>query len=110
MTPKFDESNEAIQELPVELQQSLKRFAETGSDSDLNSVILVVLKDLGAEISELEITDETNFIKDVGLDSLAISEFAFFFEDFFQIRITNEEIVSLNTLGELKLFLSDKLV
>lgn len=108
MTPRFDESNEAIQDLPIELQQALKRYAQTGSAEDLNTIILLVLKDLGAEWRG-ELSDEVSFIRDMGLDSLAISEFVFFFEDFFQIKITNEELLAMSSLGELKLFLSDKL-
>ena len=109
MTPAFDENNEAINDLPLPLQQALRAYAKTGSDSDLNKVIVKALKDFGAQVTEGEITDELNFIQDLGLDSLAISEFVFFFEDFFRVRITNDELMTLDTLGELKEFLSAKL-
>lgn len=109
MTPKFDASNKEIQDLPRELREALKQYAHSGRVADLNTVIGVVLKDLGAAVEESELSDDTNFIQDVGLDSLAISEFVFFFEDFFQIRISNEELLSMKTIGELKAFLATKL-
>ena len=109
MTPNFDLNNEAIQDLPPELQGALKKYAQSGSEEDLTSVIVVVLKDLGAGFGGSELSNETNFIEDLGLDSLAISEFVFFFEDFFRIRISNEELLSMKTFGELKTFLSGKL-
>ena len=40
MTPIFNESNEAIQDLPTDLQETLKRYDETRADGDLNKVIL----------------------------------------------------------------------
>ncbi len=109
MTPIFNESNEAIQELPAELQEALKCYDNSRTDSDLDAVIFAVLKDLGPNSISAEISDETNFIKDLGLDSLAITEFVFFFEDVFRIRITNEELSEMNSLGELKAFLKGKL-
>jgi acyl carrier protein len=109
MTPIFHESNEAIQDLPAELQEALKRYDETRTDSDLNKVILAALRDIGPNSVSGEVTDETNFIKDIGLDSLAIAEFVFFFEDVFSIRISNEELSEMRSLGELKSFLKEKL-
>ena len=47
MTSVFDESNESIQDLPVALQEVLRRYAETRSDGDLNEVIIAALSDLG---------------------------------------------------------------
>jgi acyl carrier protein len=109
MTPKFDITNEEIKDLPAELQNALREYSKSGADGDLTVVIRLALKDLGANLSEIELSDQTNFIQDVGLDSLAISEFVFFFEDIFQISISNEELLSMNTLGELKAYISTKL-
>jgi acyl carrier protein len=109
MTPIFNESNEAIQDLPTDLQEALKRYDETRADGDLNKVILAAIRDIGPNSISGEITDETNFINDLGLDSLAIAEFVFFFEDVFTIRISNEELSEMRSLGELKAFLKMKL-
>ena len=109
MTFAFDESNEAMSDLPVPLQTALKSYFKSGSDEDLNKVIILALKDYGAQMVDGGVSDDTNFITDLGLDSLGISEFVFFFEDIFQVRITNEELLSLNTFGELRAFLSVKL-
>lgn len=109
MTPIFKESDEAFQDLPVPLQDALRRYAETRSDDDLHAVIGAALSDLGVEVERGAIRDDANFIEDLGLDSLAIAEFVFFFEDIFHIKITNEVLAELRTLGELKAFLKGKL-
>ena len=109
MSQILDQSSPAFLDLPESLQVLLKRYADTGADSDLGNVVLAVLSDLGASAAADEVSDETNFIEDLGLDSLAIAEFVFFFEDVFQLKITNEELPGMRTLGELKAFLKAKL-
>lgn len=109
MTPIFTESDEAFQNLPETLQEALRKYAETRSDNDLNTVIFAVLSDLGLDGDTQEISDDTNFIEDLGLDSLSIAEFAFFFEDIFKIKITNDTLVNMTTLGALKAFLKKEL-
>ncbi len=109
MSPSFDESDEAFLDLPEGIQKSLRRYKSRGSSEELDAVILAVLKDLGAEIGPEGISDEMNFVDDMGLDSLAIAEFVFFFEDVFKLRIANESLKRMKTLGELKSFLRNEL-
>ena len=109
MTPLFDESSDAYQDLPAAMQEALRRYAESRSEEDLDAVIFTALSDLGAEVDAEALLDETNFIKDLGLDSLAIAEFVFFFEDVFKIKITNEALSELRTLGALKAFLEKEM-
>jgi len=110
MSFNLNPKSETIQDLPEELREVLCRFAETQSDADLTELIVAVLKDLGTEMDGFEMTDDTNFIVDLGLDSLAITEFIFFFEDVFEFRITNEDLAQMKTLGVLKTYLRQKLV
>ena len=109
MIPIYNEKNEAIQELPAELQEVLRRYDISRTDNDLDEVVFAVLRDLKPSLLFANISDETNFIGDLGLDSLAIAEFVFFFEDVFSIRITNKELSEMKSLGELKSFLKEKL-
>lgn len=109
MEPLFDESTDAFQDLPSSLQDALRRYEETRGDEDLDAVIFAALEDLGSEISPEELSDDTNFIKDLGLDSLAIAEFVFFFEDVFRIKITNDSLANMRTLGALKAFLKSEM-
>ncbi len=109
MTPILNENSDAFQDLPEEMQLVLKRYESSRSSNDLDSVILSMLKDLGADPEDETLSDETNFIQDLGLDSLAIAEFVFFFEDLFNIKISNTDLGALRNLGELKLFIQEKL-
>lgn len=109
MSPIFDESDDAFQDLPEGLQDALRRYSETRADSDLNAVIFAVLEDLGSVPIADTLSDGTNFMEDLGLDSLAIAEFVFFFEDVFKIKITNDSLARIRSLGELKAFLKAEL-
>lgn len=109
MSPSFDENDEAFLDLPEGIQDLLRRYRESPGNKELDAVIFAVLKDLGAEVAPESVTDETNFIEDLGLDSLSIAEFVFFFEDVFKIKITNESLNQMKTLGELKRFLRNEL-
>jgi acyl carrier protein len=104
------ESRDAYKNLPVSLQGALKGYVISKSNDDLDDVLYAVLLDLGAEIERDAIRDETDFMQDLGLESLVLAEFVFFFEDVFDVKITNEELSSMHSLGELKAFISQKLV
>lgn len=109
MAPFFDEKSDAFHDLPASLQRALRQYAETTTDEDLDAVIFAVLNDLGGEIDAASLGPETNFIEDVGLDSLAIAEFVFFFEDVFRVKISNDSLAEMRTLGALKEFLKSEM-
>lgn len=110
MESPFEVNSEAIEELPDEMRQPLRRFLASRSEGDLDAVVRAALSDFAdAEIPD-DLSEDANFIEDLGLDSLAITEFVFFFEDIFGLKITNEDLASLRTLRELKRFLSARLI
>jgi acyl carrier protein len=53
--------------------------------------------------------DDTRLVDDLGFDSLATIETVFFIEDLFQISVSNDEIMTVRTVGDLRRFLKSKL-
>jgi len=60
-------------------------------------------------IAESEITPEANFVKDLGIDSLALAEIVMEFEQTFDIRIPDEDAEKLQTFGDAVLYIENKL-
>jgi acyl carrier protein len=67
------------------------------------------MKDLMAEmldISRNEITDEAAFISDLGADSLDVVELAMAVEETFGIKIPVEDYRKLETVGDVRAYLT----
>jgi acyl carrier protein len=100
-----------IKHLPAEARTAFHRF-QTGADpAGLDPVIFAILEDFiprrsAAPLAKLP--GSTRLIDDLGFDSLAITEVVFFVEDLFGIGITNEEIVQVRTLDDLRGFILRK--
>jgi acyl carrier protein len=47
-------------------------------------------------------------IGDLGFDSLALAEIVFFIEDLYQVSVSNEELMRITTVGELRGFIRIK--
>lgn len=103
-------NKEATEDLPEELQLALALFENSHSEEDLHALVIAVLSDFSDGEIPSDLSDDANFMSDLGLDSLAITEFVFFFEDVCNLKITNEELLSLTNLAALKRFLTAKLI
>lgn len=105
-----DEDNEALAAgLPDSLRAPLARYRAEPSDARLHELVAAALSDFSIDAPPSSLSDETNFVEDLGLDSLAVTEFVFFFEDAFDLRISNEQLAEMRTIGALKSFLKSRL-
>ena len=58
-------------------------------------------------INQDSIKDESNFINDLGADSLNIVEIVMEIEDEYEIVIPDEDVEQFNTVGDLKNYIRD---
>lgn len=59
-------------------------------------------------IAESEITNDANFVKDLGIDSLDYAEIVMEFEQAFDIRIPDDDAEKLQTFGQAVKYIQEK--
>lgn len=97
--------------LPPAIQAACLSFQASGEPAALDAVVLAILADFVPREPArplAELPGDTTLIEQLGFDSLAITEVVFFAEDLFGISITNEEIVQVRTLDDLRGFIRRK--
>ncbi|HEY4245288.1 MAG TPA: acyl carrier protein [Lacunisphaera sp.] len=103
--------DERLKHLPDTARAAFQKFQVEGNPAALDPVIFAILEDFiphtpATPMSELPPT--SRLIEDLGFDSLAITEVVFFTEDLFGIAISNEEIIQVRTLEDLRGFIFRK--
>jgi 3-hydroxyacyl-[acyl-carrier-protein] dehydratase len=110
--PPVCDPAEKLRRLPPGALENFRKFRATGDEAALTGLIFAVLYDFLPQKSRTGATgwpDGARLIEELGFDSLAIAETVFFFEDLFSISISNEEILQVRTVGELRAFVQKKL-
>ena len=105
------DQEDRIKHLSAEARAAFHRFQTGGETAALDPVIFAILADFipRAPATPLaKLPGETRLIDDLGFDSLAITEVVFFTEDLFGINITNDEIIQVRTLADLRGFIHAK--
>jgi acyl carrier protein len=112
LVPVSDQEDR-IGHLPAAAQAAFRRFQAAGDAAELDSVVLAILEDFVPRRPAVPLAEQrgdTQLIDDLGFDSLAITEVVFFAEDLFGIAISNEEIIQVRTLDDLRGFIRRKAV
>jgi len=100
------------QHFPAEVCEAYARFATTRSPDEADVVVLAVLLDHIPDKNKRptsEPADSVVLVRDLGFDSIAITEMVFFLEDLFHVRIRNDEILQVETVGKLRAFVREKI-
>ena len=102
---------ESLRHLSAAARAAFDRFRAGDDPSQLDPVVLAIIGDFSPRVpaqSLEELPGTTRLIDDLGFDSLAITEMVFFTEDLFGITITNQEIIQVRTLDDLRGFIRRK--
>ena len=103
---------EGLRRCSPETIEAAIRYRQTG---DLDAIPLVVFGILDryqpatAPIKLSEANENTRLIEDIGLDSLTLLEIVLSIEEVLKLRIENEELREIRTLGQLNKFLHAKI-
>jgi acyl carrier protein len=100
-----------IKHLPESARAAFHQFQKDSNPATLDPIIFAILEDFVPQPPARPLADlpgSTSLIEGLGFDSLAITEVVFFTEDLFGITITNEEIMQVRTLEDLRNFIHRK--
>jgi acyl carrier protein len=108
-------SAEAIREqlrgFPVETVEAALQFQSEGSLASFKRMLPGFIEfhlPRGTPKPPAVLEDHLRLNQDLGLDSLALSEMAFKFDELFGVTIETREVTSITTVGELLAFLKTK--
>ena len=97
---------------PKACVDAVLRFQRTGAPEAIAAMLPGMVEfhlPSGAERIPAELNDDDRLKQDLGLDSLSLTEMAFKLDELLGVRIEIREVVGIETVGDLKSFLLEKL-
>lgn len=107
-----DAATTLVRHFPVEVRDAYAQFVATRASAAADVVVLAVVLDHMPDKKRrpsAPLTDDLMLVENLGFDSIAITEMVFFLEDLFQVRIGNDEILRVRTVGDLRTFVREKI-
>ena len=118
----MDPSSPSAPDLPADIAEKLRHLPETarvafleyrrtGNSDGLDPLIFAMLESYAPKKPEQPLSGmpgTTLLMDDLGFDSLAIAELVFSTEDLFEVRISNEEVLQVRTIDDLRAFIRRK--
>lgn len=108
-----DAADTLVRHFSPEVRDAYLRFRADRRAEDADVVVLAIVQDHIPKAQRqpgVVPADHQQLMADLGFDSVTITEMVFFIEDLFQVRIANEEIMRVRTVGDLRAFIRQKLV
>jgi acyl carrier protein len=103
---------EGLRRCSPETVDAAVRYRETGDLDAIPTIVFGILEryqPATAPVKLSEANENTRLIEDVGLDSLTLLEIVLSIEEVLKLRIENEELREIRTLGSLNKFLHAKI-
>lgn len=100
-----DVAAEKLEGYPPEILQAYQSFHASRNPDDLDSVVFGLIGFLMPEPAEKplhEMEDSTRLREDLQIDSITIAEAVFLIEELFDISIRNEDLMQIESIGDLR--------
>jgi acyl carrier protein len=110
-TPQRATTNPALAKFPSAVLDAYERYRATGDEGAVHEVVIAAVVDYAppGTMTSAPVSDSSLLIEDLSYDSVSVAELVFFLEDVFDVTISNEDILSVRTLGELRACVTRKL-
>lgn len=112
-TPQDEETlREALKRCSRETIENAVSFRKTGDKSLLDNIVLGIIERY-AEPEKRELlhsgNDNIDMVKDLELDSLTMVEIVLCVEDALDVKIDNDDVQTLHTVGDIKAYIKKKI-
>lgn len=97
---------------PEEVIGHYAAFLNTRDPEQLNAFVIGLiqfLQDSNEPRDVQTLSDDTDLREDMGVDSITIAEVVFLLEEIFEIEIENNDLMRIQTVGELKKYILGKI-
>jgi acyl carrier protein len=110
-SPFSNPSPTALARFPAEVLEAYQRYRSQGDADAVEAVVIAAVVDYrpSGSGSAQPVNDGTRLFEDLSYDSVAVAELIFFLEDLFDVTLSNDDIVGVRTIAELRTCVNRKL-
>jgi len=104
MQPPSSSSKSALARFPADVLAAYERYRANGDPEAVQAVVIAAVLDYrpGRSSPPPPVTATTRLIEDLAYDSVSIAELVFFLEDLFDLTISNQDIMQVRSIADLR--------